>query len=148
MKIHYVSMIIIVVAFVVLGLTTYVTDLGTNYNQTSNMDSIRNLSSHFKPMETEAVNLQQNISSIVPQQDDEASDLFLPYKLIRIGLSTIKTLVRSFITLGGLGTKLSQILTEQGVPIPDKIGVLVTVLIYFVMTAMVLFALWKWKIED
>lgn len=147
MKLHHIPIVIIVLAFITLGLTNFLGDLGTNYGQSSNTTTVGQLENEFQPMVNKSTELQDKINAFIPEEG-ESSVLELPYKFIQLGWSIVTTFWRSVITLGGITIILGNALVEVGVPMADQIVTLMSAILIFIVVAILLYAFWKWKFED
>lgn len=146
MKVHHIPVIIMAIALIVLGLTSFLTDLGINYGVSADASTIGNISTRIDALTVEADELANDTLNFIPEEDDSGFEL--PYKLLKFGWQGIRTFFVSVLTLGGITVEAANALIEIGVPISQKVISTLLSIIIFVVVSAIFYALYKWKVES
>lgn len=148
MKIHEIPIIVLVIALLVIGIVSFVTDLGTNYNRTASTGTINEIGNKFSNMTGQANTLKDDVIAFIPERGNIGDFLDLPWKFIKTGIQIVKTFFVAAITLGGITETIGKALAELGVPFAGEIISAAIAIIIIVVVAIIGYALYKWKAED
>ena len=147
MKLHYIPIALVIIAFATINIINFGTELGANYNQTADMSTLNNLSVKFDEMENKSGNLKAEIEHFTPEEGG-TDVLFLPYKFIRIGFTMLDIMWTSMLTFLGVPKTITTALGEENVPGIDKVNELLSIIIIFIVAAIFIYGFWKWKFGD
>lgn len=147
MKIHHITLSIIVVSMIVLGLTTYITGLSDKYGTTADLTDLNKTDSRLKAQQA-TMNTTYNDIQSIKLSINPVDLLSIPYKMIRVGWGSIKTLFGSWTVLGGIMSDLNRAFSKQGIQLPDWLIPSIIAIIMLAIIAICVFAFFKWKFED
>lgn len=148
MKLHHIPIAIIILAFVTIGLTAFITELGENYGQEADLTTLNQLSSNFEGIKNSSEELKGVVDDFIPEKDEAGQYLLLPYNFLRTGWKIIVLMWESVVTLGGVSEIISTSLVEQGIPMSAEIITLLVVVITITIVAIIAYGLGKWKYDD
>ena len=117
MKLHHITISIIIVSMMVLGALTYVNDLGDNYGTTADLSGLDKTQSRLEAQQNISRELSDEITSF---KLESVTDFFtIPYKMIKIGWKAGRTMFSSWLTVGTMVTETGQGIQESGIPLPE-----------------------------
>lgn len=146
MKIHTIPITIIVMALIVIGLVSFLTNLSSNYNVETNTGTIDQLSDKFEYVTNETIELKNKTLEFIPEEGELG--LELPYKFLKFGWQVIRTYFVAIFTLGGMVEILGNSLAELGVPLAKEIVSTIVAIIILITVAIIGYGLYKWKFES
>jgi len=147
MKIHYIIIALIIAGMVTTGITLYIGELGNNYGVTADVSGLNRTMTQLSQTQNDTQSIVDTLHTF-QLRGDILDVIYVPYEMIKIGWTVTKTIFGSFGVVGTLISDLSTALAEQGIPIP--IWAINGVISIFLITiaAIIIFAFFKWKMED
>lgn len=148
MKLHNLPIMLILLSIIVLSAVSYVTDLGTNYGVTADLDGLNATQERLNKTITDSEELKGAIDQVT-LQDDDASAFLIPYYLIKVGWKMLKTMFGSWSTTMAMVNDASTTSTGMGVNLLPAwiIGGIQAILIISLISILV-YGFWKWKFEN
>ncbi len=148
MKLHNITISIIIVSMIVLGSITYLNSLGENYGVDINTGSFDGTQSRLEKQQNLSSQLNEDISSLTLEL--KVSDLlFVPYKMIKIGWSSLKLVFNSWATVGTIVEESSSSMVEDvGIPLPSWLVPSIISILVITLVALIIYGFFKWKFED
>ena len=146
MKLHHLSIMIIIVSVVVLGMITFINDLGDSYGTTADLSGLNKTQARLNEQQA----LSQNLSNSINNMElNSLGDLFvIPYEMIKVGWYVAKSIFGSWATVGTMADELADGISENGIPLPAYlVGSLISIFV-ITLVAIVVYGFWKWKFED
>jgi len=149
MKLHEISISIIVIGLITLGVINYVTSLGEYNSKTADLSSMNNT---IKSMDTTiaiADQIQGNLSSMILVHD-ALGLINVPYVMIQVGWGIFKLLIFTPISLiRSLSNDISTAVHENlGIDFPSWIISPAIAILIITLVAAAIYAFYKWKFED
>lgn len=146
MKLHHMSIMIVLVSVVVLGFVSFISDLGDEYSTTADLTGLNNTQGR---MQTQMNTSQEIMNTINDMQLTSVGEAFeLPYEMIKVGWLSAKSMFGSWITVEVMASEVAKGVSESGIPLPAYlVGALISILL-FTLIAIAIYAFFKWKFED
>lgn len=148
MKLHHTLVTIMILSMLVLGSTTWLGALGTGYSKSMNTN---NLNNSLLPILEEYNNKTQELSDTVNAMTltkDDVSDYTLPYTMIKTGWQIGKVFFGAWSVLTQIIRVLSTELAAVGIILPGWFIGTIASLIIISLLAIIVYAFFKWKMED
>jgi ABC-type maltose transport system permease subunit len=148
MKFHHIPIIVLSIALIVIGVTTFVADMGNNYGSTADFSTINKTTSSFDDIINNSENMKQEIDDFVPESGSDL--LFIPYRFLRTAWASARYLWSSFTTLGSIVEDLGTSLGSIGVSssMSNMVIAAITAILTITVVAIIIYAFFKWKFED
>jgi len=147
MKIHYIMIALIIVGMVATGVTLYIGELGTSYGLTADMTGLNRTMTQLSNTQNDAKNITDTLHTF-QLRGDILDVIYVPYEMIKIGWTVTKTIFGSFGVVGALISDISTSLAVQGVPIPPWVTTSIISIFFITISAIIIYAFFKWKMED
>lgn len=146
MKIHYIVTAILIIGLVTTGLVVFIEDVSTSYGKTADMTGLTPITNSISNTTTDATDLADDISKF-PLEEGEGA-LSIPYKLIKTAGSALRTIFGSFGVVTNIFGYLITFATDNRLPVPPFVKGIVIAIFLFTIVAIMIYAFFKWKIED
>lgn len=146
MKLHELTIIVVLCSLVVLGAVGFVTDLGVEYGGEADFSGLNYTNASLSKMNGVADDLQEEIANFVPETGTEV--LLIPYTFLKVAWKSAKLMFLSWTTLGGIMGDLSTTTTENGIPLPSYLLPALVSIVIFILAGIIIYSFFKWKFED
>lgn len=141
MKFHAAAIIVVVVSLLFIGATTFIDDLGSEYNKTADYSGINATKSQMNEQKMLMNDTYVTITGI-NLEDEDVSFVDIPYRLIKGGWTAFLGLLASWSTLFVMLTEISGMLN-----LPGWVGGAVFTIIMTLLVAMIIYLVFKWRVE-
>lgn len=151
MKIHHLLLIILVASAMTIATTTYITDLGSpeNYGQAADFTGLNNTIEAMDKVINTSEALENDITSFVAENPSVGGVLSIPYKFLQSGWKMIKLMWQSFETVDAITKDVTSTTAESvGITLPGWVGGMVMAMVTITLAAIIIFAWFKWRVED
>jgi len=145
-KLHYIVVGIILVSMITLGSITYVNDMWENYGETADLSGLDNTKKRLEQQQNLSVELNEDINAIT-MDEGTITGFLVPYRLIVAAWGSIKLFFNSWAIVGTMITETGEGIEEVGIPLPDWLIPSIISFIVVILIAMIIYAIWKWRIE-
>jgi len=146
MKIYNVIIAILIVSMIVLGSTTYLTDLSTNYSESIDYSGLNKTSQRLDETKNITDTIKKNFEDL--QMRKGITSLYLiPYDLIKMGVNSIKLAFGSIGTISAIFSDASKISAQTGINAPSWLLPTVISMIVLLFLFIVIYAFFKWRLE-
>lgn len=146
MKLHNVSIAIIVASIVVLGLTSYFGSLAEGYGASFSLDGMNKTSERLTNLNNNNTATSDQLANVL--LDEEGSAVYeIPYVLIVAGYRTVKQIVGGWITVGIMAVEMEGGLQESGISLPSWLVPSIISIMLVSLFAILIYAYFKWKFE-
>jgi len=142
MKFHAAAIIVIVVSMLFIGATSFIDDLGGEYNQTADYSGINATMGQIDKQQ-DAVNETYNKFIGITLNDQSTDFIEVPYVLITGGWTAIITLFTSW---GVLFTMLGEI--SGMLNLPNWVGGGIFTIVVTLLVAMIIYLIFKWQVKS
>lgn len=146
MKIHHLIIGIIITSMIVLGITTYVTDLGSSYGETADFTGLDNIKKKANETSVDMYNIAGNITSF--QLEGPIDVILIPYTMIKIAWRSARVFFNSWNVVGAIISDLETTLANSGVILPSWLIPSIIAIIVATLIAIVIYGFFKWKFSD
>jgi len=142
MKIHHALIVLILISVVFIGATSFIDDLGENYGQTADYSNINATQGMITQQQNYIENSFNNISRVRLNPDPDTDEV-PAYVLVQEGWGILTQMFTSWTILGTMITELSGAIGIPAYIVASLIAIMLTIVI-----AMILYMIFKWKIEN
>ena len=147
MKIHHLSIVILLISGLALGMMNYLTDLGTGYSTEVDLSQLNNTQSRLIDQQQTMQSLSNNITGFTLEITPTA--LFdIPYKLTQIAWNIARTIFGTWSILGTMVEEVGTGLTGNDIFIPNWVIPTLMAMLIITLVAIVLYAFFKWEWKD
>jgi len=149
MKLHYIPITILIISAIFLGSFAYLGELSENYDTTSTEfgDLESNFTASIDNLNEDSQALSNNITGLLLAVGE--GDLFdIPYQFYQVAWRAGKTFFTSISVEISLLNEISRVFQEAGVPLPSWALSTVTIIMMFIVIAIIAYGFFKWKFED
>ena len=147
MKIHYIITTILFICMIILGTTTYLTDLTDSYSQTVDLSALNNTQKAMDKTRQEVVDLSKQITDFT-LSSSPADLFFIPYEFIQIGWSILQIIYNSWETLDAMIKDIGTGLSELGITLPEWVIPMLISMLLITIIAILIYGFFKWKFDD
>ncbi len=145
MKLHKISIVIIIMSMIILSITTFINDLGNNYGA-SDFEGLENTQERLDSQLNLSEDLQKSIDTITLKED--TSILLIPYALIKAGWTITKLLFSPMFIFNAILSDISTSLSSLGLPLPTWLIASLQAIMWILLAAILVYAFFKWKFKD
>jgi len=149
MKLHYIPITILLIGAIFLGSFAYLNELNTNYDTTTT--DFNDLNNSFTvamdDLNEDSQALSNNITGLLlAVQEGELFDI--PYQFYQVAWGTGKTFFKSLAVEIALLNEITDVLNQAGIPLPYWVLSTITIIMMFIVIAIIAYGFFKWKFED
>lgn len=146
MKIHYTLIVILLISGVVMGLMTFLNDLGDNYDTNVDLTGLEGTQARLEEQQENAQDLSDEITGF---KLESVGDFFdIPYVMVKVGWKAARNMFGSWVTIGIMSEEVGEGLNENGIPMPGWFIPTLICCLIIVLLAIIIYAFFKWKWSD
>jgi hypothetical protein len=146
MKMHHVTIAIILVSIIALGAMTFISDIGDKYSATSNLTALNRTRARLEEQQESAQELSDDITTF--KLEGPLDYVAFLYKPFQVAWKAAKITFRSWITVGTIATETGDELARSGVPLPDYLVPSLISILIITLVFIIVYAFFKWRMTD
>lgn len=146
MKLQQIIISILLVSGIVLGSTTFLINLTSNYDQNVDLSSLNKTYDRMNATSNEVNDLATEILDF--ELDNLVDFIAIPYKLIQIGWKSAKTVFLSWGTVDAMVSDTAKGLSDNGLILPGWFVTIIMGVFIITIVSILIFAFFKWKFDD
>jgi len=147
MKLHHITLSVLVVCIVILGTSLYISDVADKHSRVVDLEGLDKTSGRLNTTISTIEEVERDITNTtitgVPLLD-------VPYGMIKGSWGALKTLKNSWGVLFAIFDDTESMMTDQsvGFAIPNWVFLVVKAIILLTVIAIIAYGFFKWKFED
>lgn len=146
MKLHYITIVILLISGVTIGMVNFLNEGSDVYSSDVDLSGLDGTEARLEAQQQNAQVLSDEIATF---ELTNVFDFFnIPYVMVKIGWLSAKSFFGSWATVGTMIIETGEGLSDSGIPIPSWVVPMLISILVFILIAIIVYAFFKWRMED